>query len=90
MLISVDKNVEIYIREFAKIHRSGRFVEMTHAPDMQYFVSSKMEELFMEWIDLPSTQKLIRRVINLANGGMTTDTHIMCQFFHRFPTRKID
>ena len=43
---------------------------MTNAPDLQYFVSAKMEELFVEWLDLPSTQKLVRRVINLAHGGM--------------------
>ena len=43
---------------------------MTSAPDVQYFVNSKMEELFMEWLELPTTQKLIRRVISLANGGM--------------------
>ena len=37
--------------------------------DLQRFVSVRMDELFMEWLDIPSTQKLIRRLISLANGG---------------------
>lgn len=44
---------------------------MTNAAEIEYFVSTRMNELFMEWLDLPSSQKLIRRLISLTNGGMS-------------------
>ena len=43
---------------------------MTNPPNVQTFVSNKMNELFTEWLDLESTQKLVRRLIVLASGGM--------------------
>ena len=43
---------------------------MTNPLDVQYYVSTKMSELVVEWMDIPATQKLIRRLISLANGGM--------------------
>ncbi len=55
---------------------------MTTSEGLQHFVNARMEDLFFEWLCLPESQKLVKRVINLAKGGM----HIILALqlnFHR-------
>ncbi len=43
---------------------------MANSGEVDAFMKRKMDEFLTEWLDLPSTQTLIDRVLVLAKEGM--------------------